>query len=180
MPDPSHHLTATLDHFRADLQHIRTGQATPALIEDLAVDAYGSSLRLKEVAAITTPEPRQLLVEAWDRTQIKAIEAALRQADLNLAVAVDGERIRCALPLLTQERRAEFLTLARQRAEQARVAIRRHRDDELRRVRTAERDGALSEDAADRERKSVETAITEAVDHVSALLANKERELTAL
>lgn len=173
-------LTAALDRLRADLTGIRSGRANPNLIEDVPVEAYDARLRLKEVAAITTPEPRQLLVQPWDRGHLKAVESALRQTDLNLSLSVDGERIRCLVPPLTEERRAEYLSLAREKAEQARIAIRRHRDEELRRLRAAERSGSLSQDAADRERAAVETQVKEAVGHVADSLADKERELLTI
>lgn len=169
-----------LDRLREDLRGIRSGRATPALIEGLLVEAYNSRLSLKELATINAPEPRQLLVQPWDQSQIKAIETALRQSDLGLLVAVDRDRVRVSLPQLTEERRKEYLKLARERAEHARIAIRRHRDDVLKGVRDEERAGTRSEDDAERERKTVDTAAKDATESIRQLLEQKEQELLTI
>lgn len=169
-----------LDRLRDDLRGIRSGRATPVLIEGLLVEAYNSRLTLKELATITAPEPRQLLVQPWDQSQIKAIETALRQSDLGLLVAVDRDRLRVSLPQLTEERRKEYLKLARERAEHARIAIRRHRDDVLKGVRDEERAGTRSEDDAERERKTVDADAKDANESIRQLLEQKEQELLTI
>lgn len=177
MPSLTPAINQTLAHCRNELQNIRSGRANPAMLETIMVDAYGSSLRLVELAAITTPEARQFLVQPWDRTTLKDIERALRAAPLGLNPIVDGERIRITLPALTEERRKEYLRLANDKVEQAKITLRTIRDERLRELRDAQRSGDLSEDAADRERKSVEEAIKKATEALQTELASKEAEL---
>lgn len=169
-----------LNRLRDDLRGIRSGRATPALVEGLSVEAYKSRLTLKELATITAPEARQLLVQPWDQSHVKAIETALRQSDLGLLIAVDRDRLRLTLPQLTEERRKEYLKLARERAEQARIAVRRHRDEVLKGLRDEERSGARSEDDAERERKGTDTAAKETTETIRRLLEEKEQELLTI
>lgn len=178
MPLPN---TATiLERLRDELRAIRSGRATPALVEQTPVETYGSRLTLVELATITTPEPRLILIQPWDRNVLKDIERGLRASHPDLNPVVDGSRLRITLPPLTEERRREYLRLASEHAEQTRRALRGVRDARLRHVRDDERAGSLSEDAAIRERKNIEDAVKESLNEINELLKEKEAELLTL
>lgn len=169
-----------LHHLREELQRIRSGRASPALIEATPVEAYGSRLTLRELATITTPESRALLVQPWDQNVLKDVERGLRQAYPELNPVVDRDRIRISLPSLTEERRREYLKLSRERVERSRIALRRLRDETLKDVRAGQRDGSLSEDAAERERQAVEQTVAKANQEIRDLSQQKEQELMSV
>src|SRR6266513_6073103 len=124
----------SIEHLGSELTHIRTGRANPALIEKIAVPYYGTPTPLNQLAQISVPEPRLLMVQVYDKSQIGAIEKALRSGDMGLNPANDGQVIRVPIPPLTEERRKEYVRLVRQKAEEARVAIRNVRRDEIHRI----------------------------------------------
>src|SRR6266481_6519753 len=110
---------------------VRTGKASPSLVENILVEAYGSQMRIRELAGITTPEPRMLMIQPWDASTVHAIEKAIQKSNLGLNPAVDKKFIRIVLPELSQERRMEFIKVVRKMAEDGRVAIRHVRRDAL-------------------------------------------------
>src|SRR3989441_8420073 len=127
-------MTKSVDHFGGQLATIRTGRANPALIDRIMVPYYGTPTPLNQLAQISSPEPRLLVVQVYDKSQMGAIEKALRTSDQGLNPANDGQVIRVPIPPLTEERRKEYVKLVRQKAEEARVAIRNVRRDESHRV----------------------------------------------
>src|SRR6185437_7699689 len=137
-------------HFSAELTSIRTGRANPALIDRVMVPYYGTPTPLNQLAQISAPEPRLLVVQVYDKSQIGAVEKALRSGDMGLNPANDGQVIRVPIPPLTEERRKEFVKLVRQKAEEARVAIRNVRRDELHRIEQMQKQGEVPEDESKR------------------------------
>src|SRR5438270_9536641 len=122
-------MTKSVDHFGGELQTIRTGRANPALIDRIMVPYYGTPTALNTLAQISAPEPRLLVVQVYDRSQIGAVEKAIRTSELGLNPANDGQVIRVPIPPLTEERRKEYVKLVKQKAEDARVAVRNIRRD---------------------------------------------------
>jgi ribosome recycling factor len=167
----------SLESLKADLLTIRTGKATPALLDSVRVEAYGSVMPLSQVASITAPQPRLLVVQPWDKKVMSAIVRAIQKADLGVNPAEDGELIRLPIPALTEERRHDLVKRAKKTGEEARVTIRgirREANDELKK---AEKDHAVSEDEADRLRAEVQKVTDKHGVLVDEILARKEKEI---
>lgn len=180
MPQSDDQLQPIIDHFENDLRTIRSGRANPGLVEAIPITAYNSTMKLVELASITAPEPRTLVVQPWDKSLLKDIERGLAAAKLDVQPIIEGDHVRLVLPSLTEERRTEYLRLAKEKAEQARISIRHVRDELLKSLRESERSGALSEDAAERDRKAVEENVKTAVVKIEAKVKEKEAELMTL
>jgi ribosome recycling factor len=170
-----------MDGALSALQHefsgLRTGRASPALLDPIHVEAYGASSPLNQVAAVTVPEPRMLSVQVWDKAVVGAVDKAIRSSGLGLNPIVDGMTLRIPIPPLTGERRAELAKLAGKYAESARVAVRNVRRDAMDHLKRLEKDHQISED----DRKKRETQVQQATDKhirdIDALLATKEQEI---
>ena len=164
-------------HTQADFASVRTGRATPALVERLKVDYYGTEVPLQQLAGFSVPEARLLVVTPYDKNSMKAIEKAIQHSDLGINPSNDGQVIRLAFPQLTEERRKEYVRLAKQRAEEARTSIRnvrRHEKDALERL---ERDGDISQDELRQAEQRLQGITDKYVAEVDTLLQHKEREL---
>ncbi len=170
-------MSAAVAHTRGEFAKIRTGRANPQLISDLPVDYYGTHTPLQQLAGISVPEPRMLVLNPYDRNALKGIERAIASADLGLNPSNDGTVIRVVFPELTEERRREFVRLARERAEDGRIAIRnirRHVKSDIGKLLDR---GELTEDEAHRADKALQELTDRHVSEVDQHLANKEREL---
>jgi len=170
-------MSKSVDHFTAELATIRTGRANPALIDKVMVQYYGTPTPLNQLAQISAPEPRLLVVQVYDKSQIGAIEKALRTSEQGLNPASDGQVIRVPIPPLTEERRREFVKLVRHKAEEARVAIRNVRRDEIHRVDAMQKAGDVAEDEAKRAQARLQKVTESQVEKVDALAARKEAEV---
>jgi len=148
--DAESKMAKSVEHFSTELSTIRTGRANPALIDKVMVPYYGTPTPLNQLAQISAPEPRLLVVQVYDKSQIGAVEKALRTGEQGLNPSSDGNVIRVPIPPLTEERRREFVKLVRQKAEEARVAIRNVRRDELHRIDQMQKDGDVPEDESKR------------------------------
>ena len=160
-----------------DFATIRTGRANPAMFNKINVEYYGTYTPLNQLASFTTPEPRMIIVAPYDKGSMTAIEKAIRGSDLGVNPNNDGVIIRIVLPQLTEERRREYIKVARHKAEEARISIRnvrRHAKDELDRL---VKDGESGEDEVNRAEKSLETLTRRYVDQVDEVLKHKESEL---
>lgn len=133
-------------HFENEASKIRTGRAHPGLVENLAVDYYGTRTPLKQIASINIPEARQIFIQPWDKGSLPLIEAAFRESDLGLNPSNDGQGIRITLPALTEETRRDLVKTLNHRAEEARIAIRTIREELWKEIQDLERDGSISED----------------------------------
>src|SRR5690348_8071476 len=170
-------MNKSVDHFGTELTHIRTGRANPALIDKVMVPYYGTPTPLNQLAQISAPEPRLLVVQVYDKSQIGAVEKALRTSEQGLNPANDGQLIRVPIPPLTEERRREYVKLARQKAEDARVAIRTVRRDELNRVDRMQKNGDIAEDESKRAHPRLQKITEEQIERVDALANRKEHEV---
>lgn len=162
---------------RRELSTIRTGRANPALLDRVQVEYYGTLTPLNQIATVSAPEPRLLVIQPWDKNAVKSVERAILQSDLGLTPSSDGTLVRISIPELTEERRKEMVRLARKTAEEKRVAIRNLRREANERVRTAQKDGELSEDEAHRLEEKIQQTTDHYVGEVDMLLENKEREI---
>jgi len=170
-------MTKSVDHFGGELTTIRTGRANPALIDKIMVAYYGTPTPLNQLAQISAPEPRLLVVQVYDKSQMGAVEKALRTSDQGLNPANDGQVIRVPIPPLTEERRREYVKLVRQKAEDARVAIRNVRRDEVHRIEHLQKQGEVAEDDAKRATARLQKITESEIEKVDALAARKEREV---
>ena len=164
-------------HVRDQFLTVRTGRAAPALVEKLLVDYYGSPVPLQQLAGFQVPEARVLVVKPHDRSALTAIERAIRDSDLGLSPANDGIVIRLNFPALTEERRKEYVKIAKYMAEDGRVAIRNIRRDVRKQLEAAEKASDVSADEVERAEKELEKLTQEHVDKIDNALAHKEREL---
>jgi len=170
-------MSKSVEAVRRDLASLRTGRATPALVDKIKVEYMGSVYTLNQLAAITAPEPTTLVIQPWDRNSLGVIEKAILRSELGLTPVNDGRLIRLTLPPLTEERRQDLIKLVRKRLEEGRVAIRNIRRDALEELRKMEKEKAISQDeqrrAADRLQKITDSRIEE----INRLGKEKETEI---
>jgi ribosome recycling factor len=166
-----------VSHTQADFSGIRTGRATPALVEKLKVEYYGTDVPLQQLAGFSVPEARILVISPYDKSSIKAIERAIQNSDLSINPSNDGQVIRLAFPQLTSERRKELVKVVRHKAEDGRVAARNVRRDARRHLEGLEHDGEISADELERAEKELEKLTHEYVAEIDRMLARKEQEL---
>ena len=166
-----------VEHTQTQFGTVRTGRATPALVEHLLVEYYGAPVPLQQLASISVPEARQLLIKPHDRGSLEAVEKAIRESDLGVAPNNDGIAIRISLPQLTEERRREYVKVVKGMAEDGRIAVRAARRDARKTLEHAERDGEMSADDLERAEKELEKVTHEQVEHIDAALGRKESEL---
>lgn len=177
MADATSKMGAAVDHTRSAFGKIRTGRANPGLISDLPVEYYGTPTPLQQIAGVSVPEARMLVISPYDQSALKEIERAISQSDLGLNPTNDGNLIRVVFPELTEERRKEFVRLARERAEEGRVAIRNIRRQAKGDIGALLELSEISEDEAHRAEGRLQDLTDRHIAEVDALLANKEREL---
>jgi ribosome recycling factor len=164
-------------HLQDEFSAIRTGRATPALVEKLKVDYYGSEVPLQQLAGITVPEARVLLISPYDKGALAAIEKAIQTSDLGVNPSNDGAVVRLTFPELTQERRKELVKVVKARAEEGRVAVRNVRRHARQELEHKERDGDISRDELDRVEKDLEKITHDQVAEIDRMLEHKEQEL---
>lgn len=177
LDDAKQRMEASVEKLGGDFATIRTGRANPQILQRVMVDYYGTRTPLLQLANCAVPEPRMLVVNPYDKSALNDIEAAIRNADLGLNPANDGDIIRCVFPELTRERREEYMKMAGQYAEEARISIRnirRSARDELDRL---EDEGTISEDERERDEKQIDDLTSTEVAKVDQHLKSKEAEL---
>ena len=167
-------------HLQTEFAALRTGRASSSVVEKLRVDAYGSDVPLQQLAGFGVPEPRVLTISPYDKGTIKAIEKAILQSDLGVNPSNDGQVIRLVFPELTEERRKELVKVARNRAEEGRVAVRNARRHARHELEGLEKDGEISKDDLDRTEKDLEKRTHEVVAELDELLKHKEQELLSI
>lgn len=170
-------LEKALADLRAEVSSLRTGRATPALVEDIAVDAYGSLQPMKTLAAISTPDPRQVLIQPWDKSLIPAMEKAIQASPLGVHPVVDGNSLRISLPQLTEERKRDLVRVLRDKVEQTRIHVRRVRDEAMKDIERREKAKEISEDQRFREKQEAEKAVGEYNQKIEDLARAKEGEI---
>ena len=160
-----------------DLIGIRTGRASPALVEKLSVEYYGSPTPLRQLASIGVPEPRMLLIRPFDPTTLKAIERAILSSDLGLTPNNDGKTIRLTIPMLTEDRRRELVKIVKHRLEEARVAVRNVRRDAIKDLRDFENEKLISEDDRKRGEQEIQKITDDFIEEIDQIGERKEKEI---
>jgi ribosome recycling factor len=166
-----------IEAMERDFAGVRTGRASTALVERIQVDYYGTTTPLNQIAGISTPDAHLIVIQPWDRSVLSAIEKAIIRSDIGLAPNVDGTVVRLNVPPLTEERRREMVKQVRRRAEEARIEVRNHRRDTADTLKTALRDGDLSEDEEHRELDSLQRLTDRFVEAIDGLAERKEEEV---
>ncbi|MCI0435075.1 MAG: ribosome recycling factor [Gemmatimonadetes bacterium] len=162
---------------RREFSGVRTGKASPALLDMVRIDAYGSKMPLNQVATISSPEARLLVVQPWDKSLMGAVEKAIRSAELGLNPASDGSVIRVPIPALNEERRREMVRLLHKLAEEGRIAVRHARQEANKRIKQLEHDRDIGEDAARRQIDEVQVLTDEFIARIDDLVKSKEQEV---
>ncbi len=170
-------LEKTVGHLKVEIASLRTGRATPALVEDLEVDYYGSKTSLKAIASISSPEPRSLVIQPWDKNAIQPIEKAIQSSSLGLNPVTDHDVIRLSIPPLTEERRKELTKLLGRHLEDARIHVRREREGMLKEVDRKEKAKEISEDEEFRQKSEVQKIVDEINKKIEEIGLMKEKEI---
>ncbi len=166
-----------LDATRSDFASVRTGRASPALLDRLHVESYGAHVPLKQLASVSTPDARALQITAYDRNTVGAIRKAIETSDLGLTPNIDGSTIRLSIPPLTQERRKDLVKVIRKKAEDGKVAVRAIRHKSVDEIKTLLRDGKVTEDDNKRGSERVQKMTDRYVKEIDGLVAAKEKEI---
>lgn len=156
---------------------VRTGKASASLIENILVEVYGSNMRIRELAGITTPEARMLMVQPWDVATVQPIEKAIQKSNLGLNPSVQGKFIRIVLPDLSAERRQEFVKIVKKMSEDGRVAIRHVRRDAMEAVKKEAKNGGVAEDQVEVAEKEIQKLTDQYIGKIDAHLLHKEKEI---
>ena len=177
LKEADHKMKRAVEVTREEFSGVRTGRATPAILNRVMVDYYGTATPMNQLASFSVPEPRLLVIQPYDRNAVPAMEKAIMQSDLGLSPSNDGQVIRLAFPQLTEERRKELIRVVHGRAEEGRVAVRnvrRHAKEDLERLK---KDGEISEDDLNRSEKALQKLTDQHIARIDELLSHKEQEL---
>lgn len=169
-----------LEHLRKEIFGLRTGRATPALVEDIMVEAYGTRQPLKAVASISVQDAKTLAIDVWDKSIISAVESGLRNSQLGINPVNDGKVIRLPLPDLTQERRQELIKVLHQKLEAARISVRKIREEVRSEIEQQEKDKEIGEDEKYKLQDELEKVVKEFNDKIKAIGEEKEKEITTI
>ena len=177
MKDLKRRMDGALDALSREFAGLRTGRASPSLLEDVVVNAYGGTVPLKQVAGVSAPESRMLSVQVWDQSVTKAVEKGIFESGLGLNPQTEGSVIRVPIPELNEERRVELSKVAGKYAEQARIAVRNVRRDGLESLKKSEKDGEIGQDEMHRQSDLVQKMTDNHVAKIDEALASKEEEI---
>jgi ribosome recycling factor len=170
-------MTKTEEVVQHEFAGVRTGKASPALVENIMVEVYGSHMRIRELAGITTPESRMIVIQPWDNASLGPIEKAIQKSNLGINPAVQGRMIRVVLPELSAERRQEMVKIARKMAEDGRVAVRHVRRDALEHIKKESKNGGISEEDVEHANAEVQKLTDQYIGKIDTHLATKEKEI---
>ncbi len=177
LDDTREKMVKAAEHASVELATIRTGRATPALVDKLRVDYYGASTPLQQIAGIAAPEPRLLVISPYDKTSMKAIEKAIQESDLGINPQNDGTVIRLAIPALTEERRRDLAKQAKHKAEDGRIAVRNLRRQARHELDAFEKDGEVGTDEVERAERDLDKLTSDHVGRIDEMLRHKEADL---
>jgi ribosome recycling factor len=175
--DTEEKMLKTEEVVQHEFSGVRTGKASPSLVENILVEVYGSQMRIRELAGITTPEPRMLMIQPWDAATLHPIEKAIQKSNLGLNPAVDKKFIRIVLPDLSQERRMEFIKVVKKMSEDGRVAIRHIRRDAMEGIKKDAKAGGVTEDQEEMAEKEVQKLTDQYIAKIDKHLETKEKEI---
>jgi ribosome recycling factor len=177
LKDLKEKMEKVIEHLRKELHGVRTGRAHPALVEDIKVDYYGAQTPISQLASVSIPDARQILISPWDKTSIKSVEKAIQASPLGINPQVDGDNIRLTIPELTGERRVELSKLVKKHAEDARVAVRNLRREGNDAYKKQQKNGDISEDQMHDYLEKVQELTDEYIEKIDKIAETKEKEI---
>ncbi len=180
LKEASHQMDLNLEAISREFLGVRTGKASPGLLDTVQVDAYGSKMPLKQTATVTTPEPQMLVVQPWDTNLVNSVAKAIQSADLGLNPSVDGHIIRVSIPPLTEERRREMVKVLHRMAEEGRVAVRHARHKAKSEIERQKKDGDIGEDQMRRDLDKLQELTDGHIAKLDVMLERKEKEVLAV
>ena len=169
-----------IEHFEKEIMKLRTGRANPALVEELTIEVYGAQTPIKQIANISVPEARQLLVQPWDKSNLEALEKAIVDADLGATVSNDGIAVRLTFPPMTEENRLDLVKILGQKAEEARVGVRTVREDAWKEIQNAQKLGDITEDDKFAGKDALQKTVDEYNEKIEAMRKKKEEEIMTI
>lgn len=175
--DAKDRMKKSIDSMKKDFLGVRTGRATPAILDPIRVPAYGQEMMIKQVASISIPEPRMIIIQPWDQSVMADLEKAIQKSDLGIHPQNDGKLLRLIFPPLTEERRKDLVKVVRKRAEEGKIAIRNIRRDTIDFLKELEKEGDISEDDLHSGRDEVQKITDEQIKDIDDVLAGKEKEI---
>jgi ribosome recycling factor len=167
----------TLKIFHEELSRLRTGRATPSLLEPLFVEAYNSKMKISELATVNAPEPKLLTVQVWDKSMVQNVEKSIRDSELGLNPSTDGQLIRVPLPDLTEERRSELTKVASKFSEDAKISIRNIRRDAMDKIKDEQKNNLISEDEQKSSSDEIQKITDEKIKEIEKVIENKKNEI---
>lgn len=170
-------LEKTIDQFKEEIGNIRTGRATPALLDGIEVTAYNTKTPLNQLAAIQSPDPRTLLVQPWDKNIIKEVQKAIEESPLSLAPVLDGEVLRISIPALNEEKRKELVRLLKEKMEEARIKIRQERERILDEAKKMEKESEITEDDKFLTKEKVQELVDQFNKKIEEISEKKEKDI---
>jgi len=175
--DAEEKMEKSLHRVEEEFSQVRTGKASPALVDGIRIDCYGTTMTMKEVAGITTPEPRLILIQPWDDSNVDPIRKAIEESNLGISPQVDGKIIRIPIPELSEERRVELTKVVKKISEEGRIAIRQNRREAMDQLKKEGKDGDLTEDDVSLGEKEVQKLTDQYIKRIDDLLDRKESDL---
>ena len=167
----------TLKIFHEELNRLRTGRATPSLLEPVFVEAYNSKMKISELATVNTPEPKLLTVQVWDKSMVQNVEKSIRESKLGLNPSTDGQLIRVPLPDLTEERRLELTKVASKFSEDAKISIRNIRRDAMDKIKDEQKKNLISEDEQKSTSENIQKVTDEKIKEIENIFEDKKKEI---
>ena len=171
-------MDSSISSLKTEMSGIRAGRASPSMLDTIKVDVYGSKMPINQIGNITTPEPRLINIEIWDQGNVNAVEKAIRESDLGINPSIEGTLIRLPLPQLTEERKLEYIKLAKKIGEASKVAIRNIRRDGIEQFKKLEKDKVIGEDDSKKLQSDIEEITSTHVKFIDSIVSEKEVDLS--
>ena len=176
--DISNRMDSSISSLKMEMSGIRAGRASPSMLDTIKVDVYGSKMPINQIGNITTPEPRLINIDIWDQGNVNAVEKAIRESDLGINPSIEGTLIRLPLPQLTEERKLEYIKLAKKIGEASKVAIRNIRRDGIEQFKKLEKDKEIGEDDSKKLQSNIEEITLMHVKLIDSIVSDKEVDLS--
>ena len=176
--DISNRMDSSISSLKMEMSGIRAGRASPSMLDTIKVDVYGSKMPINQIGNITTPEPRLINIDIWDQGNVSAVEKAIRESDLGINPSIEGTLIRLPLPQLTEERKLEYIKLAKKIGEASKVAIRNIRRDGIEQFKKLEKDKEIGEDESKKLQSVIEEITSTHVKLIDSIVSDKEVDLS--
>jgi len=177
MSDAKNRMNVAIEAFKKELLSIRTGRASASMLDDIMVEMYGSNLPINQLATVSTPDPRLIVIQPWDKSSLSAIEKAVQAANIGITPSNDGKVIRLPIPSLTEERRKQLAKDAHKRAEESRISVRNVRRDAKTLIEDLEKESEISKDDAHRATEELQKLTDSFISKIDGLTAAKEKEI---